>query len=456
MAVKILLVDDAQDLLDAYVAFLEATTQYDIRTAASGIAALQVLRRWRPDIVVTDISMPDMDGLELITRIRSDLAPPLPVLVAVSGFPEFEHEARRRGAQVFQVKPIDTDDLVTLIESLLADREPPDAVRAQTEARRQQLSNYAQAAVSATLTRRPHYADVARLGMRLLSRYFDDVDTAIFLVGERGPEIFASCGWAPDVQPERALGYALDVVVSGSTLIVPDLETMPNGTPRDPLRGRRLFAAVPVRTGDGLAIGALAVADQRPVHLDVHDVGILEHIAKRLGAVFSGSEGPGMLQEPAILRPESWRHCLGCEVGHLGGDQSLVVALASIPGELVIPGATPEQLDYLERATDRLVERLPPRTALGRLTPITLAAYSIVADPEAGEHALLSLIAAIEGEPRRACVGMLSTTGLHLLDNGAALLDITESLLGSAKARGAATTLAARLAPVTLDQRLAS
>jgi CheY-like chemotaxis protein len=172
MGQKILLVDDSEELLSAYLAFLEGTTPHEVRTAASGHAARRILESWRPDIIVTDLIMPDMGGLELITHIGSQLARPLPMIIAVSGFPELEREARRRGAQIFQAKPIDTDDLVALIESLLANREPPDHVRAHTEARRLASAELARAAVAETLAQRPNYPEVARLGMRLLPRYF--------------------------------------------------------------------------------------------------------------------------------------------------------------------------------------------------------------------------------------------------------------------------------------------
>jgi GAF domain-containing protein len=184
----------------------------------------------------------------------------------------------------------------------------------------------------------------------------------------------ASSGWSIGMQPEGALGYALDVVVSGSTLIVPDLAAMPSGAARAPVRDWRLFAAVPVRSAEGLAIGALALADGRPRPFDVHDLSILEHIASQLGAVFSGIEGPGMLQGPGVLVADSWRHCLACEVKHITTEQSLVIALASIEGEAMVPGESPEQMESFERAIGQLAERLPPRTALGRLTLETLAA----------------------------------------------------------------------------------
>jgi CheY-like chemotaxis protein len=456
MGQKILLVDDSEELLSAYLAFLEGTTPYEVRTAASGHAALRILESWRPDIIVTDLIMPDMGGLELITHIRSQLAPPLPMIIAVSGFPELEREARRRGAQIFQAKPIDTDDLVALIESLLANREPPDHVRAHTEARRLAVAELARAAVAQTLAQRPNYPEVARLGMRLLSRYFDGADTAIFLMDQEQPSIFASSGWSVGTQPPGILGYALDVVVSGSTLIVPDLATMPGRAPHAAVDDWRLFAAVPLRTIDGLAIGALALADRRVVPFDVHDLGILEHIAKRLEAVFSGVEGPGVLEGAGVLVADSWRHCLACEVRHLEAGQSLVIALASLPGASTTPGSSREQMDDMKRAVDKLVERLPPRTALGRLGPERLAAYSRLEQSEVGERALLTLVTALEGEPRRSCIGLLGARGLRPTDGGAALLDVVHWLLDSAMARGPATILHARLAPAAIDHRAAA
>jgi CheY-like chemotaxis protein len=143
---------------------------------------------------VTDIMMPDMNGLELITHMRSELPPPLPIVVACSGFPDFEEEARRRGARIFQPKPIDPDELILLIESLLAEREPPAHLRAGAEARRQAASELAQAKVSATLARRPHFREVAGLGTRLVSRYFGCADVGFLVMEEGHMRVFASNG----------------------------------------------------------------------------------------------------------------------------------------------------------------------------------------------------------------------------------------------------------------------
>ena len=81
----------------------------DLRPAPleDGEDALQKIRRERPDLLVLDVVMPRMDGLELLLKMRSDLAPPIPPAILVSGFDLTEAEALRRGAERFLPKPVD-------------------------------------------------------------------------------------------------------------------------------------------------------------------------------------------------------------------------------------------------------------------------------------------------------------------------------------------------------------
>jgi CheY-like chemotaxis protein len=448
---RVLLVDDSQDLLDAYVAFLRGTTAHEIRAAASGRAALEIARSWRPDILVTDVMMPDMNGLELITAIRSELPPPLPAIVAVSGFPDFELEAKRRGAHVFQAKPIDTEDLAALIDALLADRQPPEHVRARARRRRQSAGELGRAAVAATLARRPYFGGVAQLGARLLSRYFDDCQAAILMMQDPQLTVFASSSerWPIGTQPDGVAGYALDVVESGSTLIVPDLAALPAAASRP--APWRFLVALPLRTAEGITVGALVLAAPAPIPFDAHDLTILEHVVGRLGEIFSGADDARLLDGPGVLNAETWRQGLGSETQHLAYGHTLAIALGTLPGEPepAIPVRSAPALQALGRDTAALLERLPPRTAVGRLGPDTLAAYTVAEDSEAGARALLALMASLETEPR-GCVAVLSACGLVPADSGAALLDITRSLLDAARARGPATALTARLEPVAI------
>ena len=454
---KILLVDDSRTLVDAYVTFLETFTPHEVRGATSGLAALEIARDWRPDVVVTDVMMPDMNGLELITQLRSQIPPPLPVIVAMSGFPDVEREARHRGAEVFQTKPIDTDELVALIDSLVTNRTASVSRHAAHDARRKQASERAKAAVVSMIARRPFSPDVAHLGARLLSRYFGDVDVAILLIGDEHLQVFASSGWPVGTQPSGVLGYVLDVVVSGSTLIIPDLATMPDGSVRTTVPDWRLLAAVPVRSSDGVAIGVLMVAHRQVIAFDVHDLSLLEHIAERLGAVFAGTvPGAGIMEGPGMLMVDSWRYALGRELEHLGRGTTLVMAMASLSVAPMVPVPSREKLAELRRAMDATIDRLPPHTMLSRLAPDRLVVYSVVKDAAAGERAALSLLESFEDEPRRACVAMIAASNVAPTDGGAALLELLHWLLASAIARGPGTALSAQLVPTPIARRIAA
>ena len=119
-----------------------------------------------------------------------------------------------------------------------------------------------------------------------------------------------------------------------------------------------------------------------------------------------------------------------------------------------IPVTSTEEMKDTQQAIERLLALLPPRTALGRLAPSTLAVYGVGDDVEADEHALLSLIASLDDEPGRACVGLLTVTGLCPTDGGAALLEVAGWLLTAAVTRGPATVLRARVGPEAVDPRL--
>src|SRR3954471_3352114 len=95
--VEILIVDDSQDLAEA-MALMLGDAGYRTRVAHNGRAALSAVHDRRPGLIVTDGLMPEMNGLELLTALRSDLAPPIPPVIVVSGFPAIEKEALRRGA----------------------------------------------------------------------------------------------------------------------------------------------------------------------------------------------------------------------------------------------------------------------------------------------------------------------------------------------------------------------
>ena len=447
MRYKILLVDDSQDLLDAYVVFLKIRTSHEVRTAASGRSALEIIRTWRPDLVVTDILMPDMSGLELISHIRSDLPPPLPIIAAWSGFPEYETEARRRGAQVFQPKPLHPNNLVLFIESLLGEREPPEHLRADAQARRHAASQLAQAQLLDTLRRRPYVQKVAELSTRLVSRYFEDADVGLLVMDSGRMRVFAACSASGTAVLENAVAYAVNIVESGSTLILPDLAAIPAGERRTPAPDTRLFVAVPVRV-EGVTIGALALADGLRPPFDAHDLALLEHIGDRFAGILADEPSSRVPHEPGVLLNESWRYCLRHEIEHLRSRRRLVVALAPLPPKSqMISVSSPEQMEYVRLVFNHLIELLPPRAVLGRLDATTLAAYALVEDPDAGEPALRELLASLADEPEQVRVAALTVSALRPADGGAAIIEVAHWLLAAAAAYDPGTTLHARLSP---------
>ena len=94
----------------------------DVFTAASGNEALKILKEEGPEIMVTDIQMTEMTGLELIKAARESV-PELRVIV-LTGFDNFEYarESLRLQVQDFFLKPIDEDDLFNAIEKQIKER----------------------------------------------------------------------------------------------------------------------------------------------------------------------------------------------------------------------------------------------------------------------------------------------------------------------------------------------
>ena len=114
--IQVLLVDDEITILEAFVDILE-DEGYTMFSAESGQKALEILNANSIDIVVSDIKMPGMDGLELLSKIR-ELDDEIPVIMATA-YASIENtvEAMRLGASNYLIKPIQ----VELLRAVLAE-----------------------------------------------------------------------------------------------------------------------------------------------------------------------------------------------------------------------------------------------------------------------------------------------------------------------------------------------
>lgn len=110
--IRLLVVDDDHDAADSMSTMLRLHG-YDVLTALSGSSAHATLPIFRPHVVILDLEMPDMNGLELARRIRAYPATASCTLIAVTGFDDQMHRdwARAGGIPHYLVKPVDIDAL---------------------------------------------------------------------------------------------------------------------------------------------------------------------------------------------------------------------------------------------------------------------------------------------------------------------------------------------------------
>jgi two-component system chemotaxis response regulator CheY len=123
---RILIVEDSSTMRSLLQQALEdLDVLVKVAEASSGFEALRMLPRQRYDLILTDINMPDINGLELISFIkRSDAYRDIPlVVISTEGSERDRERGLELGAVAYLVKPIDPGDLRRLVADLLAARE---------------------------------------------------------------------------------------------------------------------------------------------------------------------------------------------------------------------------------------------------------------------------------------------------------------------------------------------
>jgi two-component system KDP operon response regulator KdpE len=114
---KVLVVDDEPQITRVLRTVL--TSQgYRVRTAAEGESALTNFKEWSPDLVITDLYMPHMDGLELCRRLRDGSSVPI-IVLSVKGEERTKVEALDLGADDYITKPFGADELLARVRAAL-------------------------------------------------------------------------------------------------------------------------------------------------------------------------------------------------------------------------------------------------------------------------------------------------------------------------------------------------
>jgi len=114
---KILIVDDEPQITRVLKTTL-SSRGYSTRTASDGDDALQVIKEWSPDLLITDLRMPNMDGLQLCRHLRTKSQIPI-IVLSVRGEERTKVEALDAGADDYVTKPFSTNELLARVRATL-------------------------------------------------------------------------------------------------------------------------------------------------------------------------------------------------------------------------------------------------------------------------------------------------------------------------------------------------
>ena len=111
---KVLIVDDDEELVELLVDVFERDKRFDIRTANNGFDAGMTVKEFRPDLVVLDVMLPDINGKEVCQKIRSDKSLEKVRVICISGMVEQDkiEDLKVAGANEFLQKPFTVDSLL--------------------------------------------------------------------------------------------------------------------------------------------------------------------------------------------------------------------------------------------------------------------------------------------------------------------------------------------------------
>ena len=117
---KMLIVDDEETLTySLYQSFIISQRDYEVVTAATGEEAAEKLSDMKFDLVITDIKMPGMDGLELLSLIKSKYPATDVIVMTAYGSEEKKEEALKKGARFYIEKPFEIKEIKQLVMELL-------------------------------------------------------------------------------------------------------------------------------------------------------------------------------------------------------------------------------------------------------------------------------------------------------------------------------------------------
>ncbi|HXF77511.1 MAG TPA: ATP-binding protein, partial [Usitatibacter sp.] len=128
---RILVIEDNDDAREMLRTMLELHG-HEVRAAATGVEGINEARRWRPDVVLLDVGLPDLDGYEVARRLRAEGSLAQAKLVAITGYGQSEDEQRayRSGIDVHVTKPVEPQALLRILAQCADGKRDEPAARA--------------------------------------------------------------------------------------------------------------------------------------------------------------------------------------------------------------------------------------------------------------------------------------------------------------------------------------
>ncbi len=116
---RVLVIDDNPLNLKLFTALLEAR-RYDVSQAAAGYSGLDLAREQQPDLIILDLQLPDISGLEVALALKADHhTRDIPVIALTAFMGDKEPDARAAGCDGFMTKPVSSSEFLTTVEAFL-------------------------------------------------------------------------------------------------------------------------------------------------------------------------------------------------------------------------------------------------------------------------------------------------------------------------------------------------
>jgi len=361
-------VDDSDDLRELYETILKYEG-YEVKTASSAEEALKIVRCSWPSLIITDLFMPGIGGLELITCLRSDFAPPIPPIIVFSGLSAAKDEALKRGAARFETKPVGPEELLRIVEQAFVPERAWVRPASAVSERRVATRAIGEATLSKFIIETPGFFDTLGLTTRILARFFGRFSVLIFLLREGTLRLAASsdAAFPLDASATEILPLVNDVVESEGKLVITGGASQ-SFLQEQVLGDFRFLVAVPYSL-DRAVVGALCLVDRMPHDFSTAAIGILEYMTSRGAAIVrgyakafddSGLLDPGafgVVLRASVISALDAGHALGftmLEVTEKPRDWSLSELMTNLPA----PSMTIGMLDQYQVAAFAVAESI--------------------------------------------------------------------------------------------------